>query len=213
MPKTLISSTWTSGNLIFSDAGGNSLISLQDSDHLLLSSPVDCPTKTVRINSQTYTSAASIIGLQTKPRASVNMTNDIIGIESMPGMTGSAYTNSAGIVCFKAEPYIGSSVGTITGDVRSYESSLGNPSGQTVSGTMSSLKCINNAAGTVTGGVYPIYVITSGDATPWAGFAKLPDDSGVIADLASNASTINAVVKVKVGSTTTYLVGYTTYTA
>ncbi len=170
-------------------------------------------TKTVRINSRTYTTAASIIGVQTKPRAGVNMTNDIIGMESMPGMN-STYTNSAGIVCYKAEPYIHATAGAITGDVRGYEVSLGCPSGAgTITGVLSGLKCVNNTAKAVTGGIYPIYVVTPGDAQPWSGLALLPDDGGGIGDLASAVSTVNTVVKAKVGATTTYLVGYTSYTA
>lgn len=60
-------------------------------DHLYIGT--DKSDKTVRINSKTFTVAASIIGCQTKPRAGVNMTNDIIGMESMPGIGVTAITS------------------------------------------------------------------------------------------------------------------------
>lgn len=154
--------------------------------------------RTVRINSRTYTVAASIIGLQTKPRAGVNMTNDVIGMESMPGIN-SAFTSSAGIVCFKAEPYIHSTAGAITGDVRCYEASVGKPSGAgTITGTVSCLKCINNANNTITGGVYCVHVITHGDGKAWSGFALLPND-GQIAYEASGTGWIKFRIGAKHG--------------
>ena len=204
MPVALIKSKWTSGNLYFQDKSGDNLLVLQNNDHLLITSPVSAPTKTVRINSQTYTSAASIIGLQTKPRAGVNMTNDIIGIESMPGMN-SVFTNSAGIVCFKAEPYIHATAGAITGDVRAFEASLGKPTGAgTITGTLSILKCINNANATITGGVYVLHVVTHGDTKAWDGLALLPND-GQIAQAGTAPTTLADWIKVKIGTGVRYI--------
>lgn len=189
---------------------GHEFIRLDDNDHLLINVPSDQPTKTVRINSQTYSTAASIIGLQTKPRAGANQTNDVIGMESMPGMGATTLTNTAGIVCFKAEPYIHSTAGAITGDIRCYEANVGKPSGAgTVTGTISCLKCINNANNTVTGGVYCIHVTTGGDTLGWAGFALLPDDSAVAAVSTSTALPACAGwIRVKIGSTFVRLAGY-----
>ena len=136
-------------------------------DHVYINT--DKADKTVRINSKTFTTDNSIIGLQTKPRAGVNMTNDVIGMESMPGLGVTAITSSAGIVCFKAEPYIHATAGAITGDVRGYEASLGCPSGAgTITGVLSALKAINNTAKAVTGGIYVLHVQASGDAQPWS---------------------------------------------
>ena len=164
-------------------------------------------TKTFRFNSRTYTAAASIIGLQTKPRAGVVMTNEIIGMESMPGMN-SGFAG-VGIVCYKAEPYLGATAGALSGDVRGYEASLGKPSGAgTITGTMSALKAINNANGTITGGVYVLHVLTHGDTLPWSGFALLPDD-GQIAQLGTAPTTLSAWVKVKIGASVRYLAAYT----
>ncbi len=193
---------------------GTEVIGLDSNDHLLINSPVSSPTKTVKLNSQTYTTAASIIGTQTKPRAGVNMTNDIIGMESMPGIGVTAITSTAGIVCYKAEPYIHATAGAITGDVRGYEVSLGCPSGAgTITGVLSGLKCVNNTAKAVTGGIYPMYVVAHGDTQPWNGVVLVPDEGvNSIGDLASATSTINSVFKVVVGSTVSYIAGYASYT-
>ncbi len=165
--------------------------------------------KTVRINSRTYTVAASIIGMQTKPRAGVAMTNDIIGIESMPGMN-SGFASTAGIVCFKAEPYLGSTAGTITGDIRSYEATLGKPSGAgTVTGAISALKAMNNCNATVTGGVHVIHVVTHGDTLAWTSFALLPDDDQIADDDDANtAGTKAGWIKVNIGTPSSKTVRY-----
>jgi len=188
------------------DIGGktNGITGYQD--HVYINT--DKADKTVRINSKTFATDASIIGMQTKPRAGVNQTNDVIGIESMPGLGVTAITNSAGIVCFKAEPYIHATAGAITGDVRGYEVSLGCPSGAgTITGVLCGMKFINNTAKAVTGGIFPIYVVTHGDAQPWTAFALLPDD-GQVASSSENPSTINGWVKVKIGSNTRYIATY-----
>lgn len=171
--------------------------------------------KTIRLNSQSFTDAASIIGCQTKPRAAVNMTNDVIGMESMPGIGTTAKVSTAGIVCFKAEPYIHATAGTITGDVRGYEASVGKPTGAgTITGAISCLKCVHNGTGTVTGGVYPIHVVTHGDALAWTGFALLPDVAGMAsasngAILANISNTTNAgYIQVQIGTPASHTVKY-----
>lgn len=173
-------------------------------DHLYLNT--DKADKTVRINNRTETTDASIIGLQTKRRAGVNQTNDVIGIESMPGLGVTAITSTQGIVCYKAEPYIHATAGAITGDVRGYEVSLGCPSGAgTIAGTMSGVKFINNTAKAVTGGIYCLHVLTHGDAQPWAGFAKFPDDGVIANDGESKAGGTVGWIKVMIGSKTGYI--------
>ena len=178
------------------------------SDHITINTVYN---KNVRINSQTFTTAASIVACQIKPRAGVAMTNDIIGLELMPGLN-STFTSTAGIVCCKAEPYIHSTAGAITGDVRGYEVSLGKPSGAgTITGVMSGIKFVHNGNATVTGGVYPIYVVTHGDALAWSGFALLPDDSVVANDEDTGTSgTKRGYVKLTVGSATRYIRLYDT---
>lgn len=163
--------------------------------------------KTFRFNSRTYTSEASIIGLQTKPRAGVAMTHEIIGMEAMPGVN-SGFTG-VGIVCFKAEPYLGSTHGALSGDVRGYEVSLGAPSGGgTISGIISGMKFINNCAKAPTGGVFMLYATTHGDIIPWDGMANLPND-GHLAQLATAPTTLSDWIKVKIGASTRYIGCYT----
>jgi hypothetical protein len=160
--------------------------------------------KTFRFNSRTYTVEASIIGMQTKPRAGVNLTHEIIGMESMPGIN-SGYTG-VGIVCFKAEPYLGSTHGALSGDVRGYEVSLGAPSGGgTISGVISGMKFINNCAKAPTGGVYMLYALTHGDVVPWDGLAYLPDDGQLAKYDQALAGATYGWIKVKIGTHTTYI--------
>ncbi len=169
----------------------------------------DLSTKTVRINSRTYTVAASIIGMQTKPRAGVAMTNDIIGIESMPGMNSDFANTVAGIVCFKAEPYIGSTAGAIAGDVRGYEVSLGCPSGAgTIAGVLSGIKLINNTAKAVTGGIYAMHVAAAGDAQPWSGLCILPDDGEIATTSGDKSGGTKGWIKCKIGTTVMYIQAY-----
>jgi hypothetical protein len=175
-------------------------------DHVYIGT--DLATKTVKLNSKTFTTDASIIGTQTKPRAGVNQTNDVIGMESMPGLGATAITSTQGIVCYKAEPYIHATAGAITGDVRGYEASLGCPAGAgTITGVLSALKAINNTAKAVTGGIYVIHAPIAGDAQPWSGLALLPDD-GQMASSSENPSTINGWIKVKIGTAVRYIATY-----
>lgn len=160
--------------------------------------------KTFRFNSRTYTIAASIIGAQTKPRAGVIMTDEIIGWESMPGIN-SGYAGK-GIVCYKAEPYLGSTHGALSGDVRGFEASLGAPSGGgTIAGVISGMKFINNAAKAPTGGVYMLYALTHGDVVAWDGLANLPDDGQLAKYNQALAGSVYSWIKVKIGTTTTYV--------
>ena len=162
--------------------------------------------KNIRLNSRTYTVAASIIGVQTKPRAGVVMANEIIGMESMPGMN-SGYAG-VGIVCFKAEPYLGSTHGAMSGDVRGYEVSLGAPSGGgTIAGVISGMKFNNNCAKAPTGGVYMLHALTHGDTVPWNGLANLPADSQIAG--ATVPLTLSGWIKVKIGANVRYIGVYT----
>lgn len=162
--------------------------------------------KTMRLNCRTYTIAASIIGAQTKPRAGVAMTNEIIGWESMPGIN-SGFAG-VGIVCFKAEPYLGSTHGALSGDVRGYEVTLGAPSGGgTIAGVISGMKFVNNCAKAPTGGVYMLYATTHGDVIPWDGLANLPADGQLASAVVP--TTLSGWIKVKIGANARYIGVYT----
>jgi len=107
----------------------------------------------------------------------------------------------------------GASAGTVTA-AQCFEANVGSDSGtvRTVT-TAVCYRAINNLHGTVTNGPFVIDVDAHGGNKAWAAFARLPDaGANQIADLASATSTVNAVIKCIVGSTTTYLVGYASYT-
>ncbi len=209
-----IYSDWVSGNLVFYDSSSNILHKYSAADHHLINSPATSPTKTVRINSQTYLTDASIIGLQTKPRAGAIQTNDVIGIESMPGLGVTAITSTQGIVCFKAEPYIHATAGAITGDVRGFEVSLGCPAGAgTIGGVLCGVKLINNTAKAVTGGIYPFYAPAPGDAQAWSGFAKIAVGSGMAHYAAGGHTAAGAIkfyLKLNIDGQDAWFLGYDT---
>ncbi len=172
--------------------------------------------KTIRLNSRTYTVAASIIGMQSKPRAGVVMTDNIYGAEYEPGINeGFA---AKGVIGVAARPTIKASVaspgGNLTGEIIAFEANVGtdSPSTRTITGPVSCLRAYNNLYGTITNGVFIIVADVHGGTVAWTGFAKLPDDSGNLADLASAVTTVNGVIKVKIGTTTGYIPTYATYT-
>ena len=171
--------------------------------------------KNIRINSRTYTDLASesIIGFQSKPRAGNNRTAGIYGGELEPGFNdGFGGTSLVGLA---SRPTLKGTEGNLSGDVRAYEASIGADSGsiRVISGVASCLWVDNNFYGTITGGVYVIHVPNPGGGNvAWSGFAKLVDDGGNIADLASAVTTVNGVIKVNIGATVAYVPTYATYT-
>ncbi len=181
-------------------------------DHLKLESVAS--GKTVRINSRNFTeTSGDVIGFQSKPAVSVGGTTTVYGAQISPrfadGIAG------ASLVGVQSDCILKGDSGNLSGDIRAFQGQLTdeNVAGRTISGTASCFWAWQQlAAHTITGGVYVLHVSSAGGATPWSGLAKLPDDSGAIADLASAVSTVNAVVKIKVGSTVSYLVGYQSYT-
>jgi len=160
--------------------------------------------KTIRINSRTYTVAASIIGMQCKPRAGVAMTQNIYGAEFEPGMNdGFAGVNVIGIA---SRPQLKGATGNISGEVVAYEAMLESSAtgARTVTNPLCCLRAFNNFRGTATGGIYIIHADTHGDIVPWAGLAKLPDD-GQIAQLGTPPTTLADWIKVKIGAQVRYI--------
>lgn len=141
------------------------------------------------------TGTASMTGLEVAPKV-----NDAVAAATIRGLVAAIDLEgaSAGLI------------GTATG----VEGNVGSDSG-TVR-TVTTARCfyaVNNLHGTCTNGINVIEVEAAGGTVAWNAFAKLPDSgANSIADLASATATINAVVKVVVGSTTSYLVGYASYT-
>jgi hypothetical protein len=178
----------------------NALTGLQD--HLYLNT--DKSDKNVRINSKTFTVAASIIGCQIKPRAGVNMTDGIIGLEVMPGVN-SGFTGKD-IVGVKVEPYWGATAGALSGYVTAFESTLGSPvDSGTVTGVISVLRATNNCDKAPTGGVYLIDVEASGGGVAWSGFGRFPDDNAIANDGDSKAGGTVGWIKVMIGSKVGYI--------
>ena len=182
-------------------------------DHVYINT--DKSDKNIRLNSKTFTTNASIVGVQTKPRGGVILTDDICGMESMPGLLDTF--GGKGIVCFKAEPYFGSTgtCGALTGDIRGYETTLGVPAGVTsVAGVVSALKAINNCDKAPTGGIFVVHIGASGGGQPWTGFALFPDEAGLAS--ITNGSILNDIhgtanagwIKVVIGSTVRYIAVY-----
>jgi hypothetical protein len=172
-------------------------------------------SKTVRINSRTYTVAGTIIGAQVKPRAGVNVTGDITGLEVMPGIGVASVTNTASIIGVNSNPYLHATAGAVTGDIRAFSAMLEKPTGAgTVTGSMSCLKCYNNTNTTVTGGVYALDIAAHGGNNVWTAFARFGDADGLAS--VTNGSILNDIsatanagwIKVIVGTTVRYIALY-----
>jgi len=135
--------------------------------------------KTIRINSRTYTVAASIIGMQCKPRAGVLMTNNIYGAEFEPGMNDTF--GGVSVIGVASRPTLKGATGNLSGEIIAYEASLGSSAtgARTVTKPLCGLRAYNNFRGTATDGIYIIHADTHGDIVPWSGFAKLPNDGQI----------------------------------
>ena len=160
-----------------------------------------------------YETSGSINLYQMKPDVETGGTTSITALEVSPRFSDAAAgSQMRGIV---SDVILQGTTGDISGRVDCIEAKLESASGstRTVTGPVSCLRCINDMHGTVTTGPYCISVDTHGGNKAWAGFAYLPDDGGNIADLASATATINTVIKYAVGSTVSYIAGYTSYTA
>jgi hypothetical protein len=152
---------------------GSEVLILDNDDHIKVNVPAAQVSKTIRLNSQTYTADGSIIGVQVKPRAGANLTNDITGLEIMPGIGTTAITSTKSIIGVNSNPYLHATAGAITGDIRAFQATLEKPTGAgTVTGTASILKCYNNTNGTITGGVFVLDIASHGDTQAWTGFLK-----------------------------------------
>jgi hypothetical protein len=161
--------------------------------------------KTIRINSRTYTVAASIIGMQCKPRAGVVMTNNIYGAEFEPGMNdGYAGVSVIGVA---SRPTLKGATGNLSGEVIAFEASLGSSatSTRTVTSPLCCLRAYNNFRGTATGGIYIIHADTHGDIVPWSGLAKLPNDGQIAKYNEDKTGATVGWIKVKIGTYTGYV--------
>lgn len=144
--------------------------------------------KTVRINSRTYTLAASIVGMQCKPRAGVIMIDNIYGAEFEPGIN-SGFAGK-GIVGVASRPTIKGvgAVGDLSGVVYAFEGDIGADSGstRTIADYVATIKAFNSMHGTVTKGVYFARILQHGGNVPWSGLLSLE------AALGTNSMTTNS---------------------
>jgi hypothetical protein len=175
--------------------------------HLNIKTNPSYPARNVRINSQTYTTDASIIGLLVKPRAGVELTNRIAGIEVSPGINDSfAGTSVSGII---SNPLLKGTTGDLSGEMRAFEGKVESDTGstRTVTGPVSVFQANQAMHGTVTNGVYVMDVNAGGGNVAWSGFALLPDDDQVASKDASWTDDGAGVgwIKVKVDDTVGYI--------
>jgi len=156
-------------------------------------------SKNIRLNSQTFTTAASIVAVQIKPRYGVNMTDNIYGLEVEPGCsTGSVFTGK-GITGIASRPRMRG--GNLSGDVLAFEAKLEyGDSGKTVALASAALKCILSSKRTFTQGVFPIYVAAKEDTTDWTAFALIPDDGVIGSDSGTITLNSNGWIKIMVGT-------------
>uniref|UniRef100_A0A6M3IEJ2 Uncharacterized protein n=1 Tax=viral metagenome TaxID=1070528 RepID=A0A6M3IEJ2_9ZZZZ len=115
--------------------------------------------KNVRINSRTFTVAASIVAAQIKPAAGVAMTNGIVGLEVEPRINDTfGGTSIHGIYSAPWKRGTGAA-GNLSGDMLAIEGKLQSDSGYsgTITGPAAILRAVNSLHGTVTTGPVVIY--------------------------------------------------------
>ena len=163
--------------------------------------------KNVRINSRTITTDASIVGMQCKPRAGVDMTNDLTAIEVEPAVN-EGFATTGSIIGIKSQVRKrGTGAKNVGGEMRAFQGELETPStyAGTVTGPASVLRCRNAMHGTVTNGVFVLHVPSHEGNKAWDGLAYLPDDGQIASD--SGAVTLDSYgwIKVKINDTTRYI--------
>lgn len=160
--------------------------------------------KTIRINSRTYPTAASIIGFQCKPRAGAAMSNNIYGAEIEPGLnSGISGTSIIGIAL---RPQMKGSVeGAVTGGIICAEAMLEGGQGRTLTGPACVLRCYQQLKSSPSGGVYILNVDTHGDVVPWSGLGKFPDDGQIAKTNEDKDAGTKGWIKVKIGTLTGYI--------
>ncbi len=128
-----------------------------DDGHLVLQTQDS--NKNVRINSQTFTVDASIVGVQIKPAGGVALTNGIVGLEVEPRINDTFSGTS--IHAIYAAPWKRGTgaAGDLSGDFLAIEGKLQSDSGYTgtIAGPAAILRAVNSLHGTITTGPVVIY--------------------------------------------------------
>lgn len=104
-----------SGTIVQSDTENVTTIQSPTAQHLILNTT--SADKNVRINSQTFTTNASIIGMQCKPRGGIALTNDVCGAEFSPGMNDT-FALTGFLMGINVDPILKGTTGDLTGGVR-----------------------------------------------------------------------------------------------
>lgn len=163
--------------------------------------------KRIRLNSRNYAATSGdIMGFDSRPRANASGTQTMIGGYIAPGYNdGVAGANLIGMIF---DPYLKGSSGNLSGDIRAVQGQITdeNVGGRTIGGVSSIFDAWQQlAAHTFIGGVYVVNVRAAGGATPWSGFARLPDDSQVANDGDDKSGGTVGWIKVMIGSKTGYI--------
>ncbi len=143
-------------------SGGHLVINTQDSD------------KNVRINSQTFTEDASIVAVQIKPAAGVDLTSGIVGLEVEPRVNDTF--DGTSIHAIYAAPWKrgAGAAGDLSGDFLAIEGKLQSDSGYTgtIAGPAAILRAVNSLHGTVTTGPVVIYANQHEGNVAWTAFLE-----------------------------------------
>jgi len=180
--------------------------------HFNLKTTLD--NKQIRINNRDYTQVSGdTIGFQTKPAQAATTTGDVFGAQISPRINesfGAGSLQGLGINC-DLKGAAGGNVATLRGISVELESASG--STRTITDVMV-IRGRNYLHGTVTNGPYMIQVDAAEGNVEWGAFAKLCDNGGPIADLATGVTgNPTGVIKVKIGDTVGYIPMYVGYTA
>lgn len=165
--------------------------------------------KTIRLNSRDYVATSgNFIGFQAKPAIAADGTAEIKGCEISPRVKDTFGCDT--MIGVLSDCILKGTSGNLTGRLCSFQGQLTdeNSAGRTITGVASILDAWHQLAGhTFTGGVYVINVRAAGGATPWSGFAVLPDDGQIATDTGTPGVVTGATgwIKVMVGSATRYI--------
>ena len=163
--------------------------------------------KTIRLNNRDYTATSgNFIGFQSKPAVAATTTAEIKGCEISPRIKDTF--GGSTMIGVLSDCILKGTSGNLSGRLTAFQGQLTdeNAGGRTVTGVASILDAWHQLAGhTFTGGVYVINVRASGGATPWSGFAVLPNDGQIASDSGTATPGNHGWIKVKVGSAVRYL--------
>lgn len=158
----------------------------------------------IRLNVTTFTTDASIIGVQIKPGAGIALTNGITGLEVEPRINDTFAGTS--ITAIFAGAYRKGTTGNLSGNLIGVEAKLeADPTYiGTITGPAAAIRAGNDLYGTVTNGPSVIYIVNHGGGVAWDGFVYGTEALGTHSATTSSDKTGNAksgTLKVKFNNT------------